>query len=111
MFERSAQFGGGLFALAASVMTDLMHHDPLIFPQLDAAGLPEAFLAAIKVRPAGPDFAGALNTAACNAFRALRGRQRHVAHMAALSQFTVFQRLASWKQLDAFQACAPPFWQ
>ncbi len=25
-------------------MTDLLHHDPLCFPALDAAGLPEAFI-------------------------------------------------------------------
>ena len=49
IFERASEFGGGLFALAASVMTDLTHHDPLCFPGLDAAGLPEAFIKAIKV--------------------------------------------------------------
>ena len=49
IFERAPEFGGGLFALAASVMTDLTHHDPLCFPGLDAAGLPEAFIKAIKV--------------------------------------------------------------
>ena len=50
IFERAPEFGGGLFALAASVMADLTHHDPLCFPGLDAAGLPKAFIKAIKVR-------------------------------------------------------------
>lgn len=49
IFERAPEFGGGLFALAASVMADLTHHDPLCFPGLDAAGLPEAFIKTIKV--------------------------------------------------------------
>lgn len=49
MFERAKQFGGGLFALAASVMTDLIHHDPLCFKSLDEAGLPEAFINAVQV--------------------------------------------------------------
>ena len=49
IFERATEFGGGLFALAASVMADLTHHDPLCFPGLDAAGLPEAFIKTIKV--------------------------------------------------------------
>ena len=49
IFERAPAFGGGLFSLAASVMTDLTHHDPLSFPGLDEAGLPEAFINAIKV--------------------------------------------------------------
>ena len=54
IFERAPEFGGGLFALAASVMADLTHHDPLCFPGLDAAGLPEAFIKAIKVCVASP---------------------------------------------------------
>ena len=37
-------------ALAASVMTDLIHHDPLCFRALDDAGLPQAFLNAVTVR-------------------------------------------------------------
>lgn len=49
IFERSTEFGGGLFALAASVMTDQIHHEPLSFNALEEAGLPEAFLNAIKV--------------------------------------------------------------
>jgi E3 ubiquitin-protein ligase HUWE1 len=51
IYERAPDFGGGLFALAASVMTDLIHHDPLCFQTLEDAGLPGAFLAAIKVGP------------------------------------------------------------
>ncbi|KAK9821448.1 hypothetical protein WJX81_000342 [Elliptochloris bilobata] len=55
IFERGACFGGGLFALAASVMTDLIHHDPLCFRALDDAGLPQAFLDAVTagVLPSG----------------------------------------------------------
>ena len=49
MYASAKDFGGGIFALAASVMTDLIHHDPLCFRVLDEAGLPEAFLAAVQV--------------------------------------------------------------
>ena len=49
IFADAKDFGGGLFALAASVMTDRIHHDPLCFRTLDEAGLPEAFLAAVQV--------------------------------------------------------------
>jgi len=37
--------------LAASVMSDLIHHDPLCFGTLENAGLPEAYLKAIQVCP------------------------------------------------------------
>lgn len=37
----SKEFGGGLFALAASVVADLIHHDPLVYRTLDQAGLPQ----------------------------------------------------------------------
>lgn len=50
MFERAGEFGGSLFALAASVVTDLVHHDPLCYRALDEEGLPAAFIAAVKVR-------------------------------------------------------------
>lgn len=49
LFERAEEFGGSLFALAASVVTDLLHHDPLAYRTLDEAGLPAAFLAAVNV--------------------------------------------------------------
>lgn len=49
IMSEARQFGGALFSLAASVMTDLIHHDPLVFRALDDAGLPQAFLDAIKV--------------------------------------------------------------
>ena len=49
IIERGQEFGGALFALAASVMSDLIHHDPLCFRTLEAAGLPEAYLKAIQV--------------------------------------------------------------
>ena len=49
VIERGQEFGGALFALAASVMSDLIHHDPLCFRTLEAAGLPESYLKAIQV--------------------------------------------------------------
>jgi hypothetical protein len=49
MYSRADEFGGSLFSLAVSVMTDLIHHEPQSFRQLQDAGLPDAFLAAIKV--------------------------------------------------------------
>ncbi|CAD7704534.1 unnamed protein product, partial [Ostreobium quekettii] len=48
MFLRAREFGGALFALAASVVTDLIHHDPLCFRSLHEAGVPDAFLKAVK---------------------------------------------------------------
>lgn len=53
MFEHADAFGGSLFALAASVITDLLHHEPTIYRTLDAAGLPQAFISAVKVRGHG----------------------------------------------------------
>lgn len=47
IFKRAKDFGGGVFSLAAIVMSDLLHKDPTCFPVLDAAGLPRAFLDAI----------------------------------------------------------------
>lgn len=47
IFRRAKDFGGGVFSLAATVMSDLIHKDPTCFPVLDAAGLPSAFLDAI----------------------------------------------------------------
>lgn len=50
MYNRPEEFGGSLFSLAVSVLTDLIHHEPQSFRQLNEAGLPDAFLAAIQVR-------------------------------------------------------------
>ncbi|XP_061367762.1 E3 ubiquitin-protein ligase UPL1-like [Gastrolobium bilobum] len=47
IFRRAKDFGGGVFSLAATVMSDLMQNDPTCFPVLDATGLPSAFLDAI----------------------------------------------------------------
>ncbi|XVF70904.1 hypothetical protein PTKIN_Ptkin11bG0199900 [Pterospermum kingtungense] len=47
IFRRAKDFGGGVFALAATVMSDLIHKDPTCFSVLNAAGLPSAFLDAI----------------------------------------------------------------
>lgn len=44
IFRRAKDFGGGVFSLAATVMSDLIHKDPTCFPVLDAAGLPSAFM-------------------------------------------------------------------
>lgn len=50
----SGRFGGSLFALAASVVSDCLHSDPLQYRQLDEAGVPQAYLDAVKVgRSAG----------------------------------------------------------
>ncbi len=65
IFERSSEFGGGLFALSASVMTDQMHHEPLTFTALEEAGLPEAFLNTIKVQ-ASYCFSFMCNLAPCS---------------------------------------------
>lgn len=48
MFEHSKDFGGALFALSATVVTDLIHHDPLCYRSLHEAGVPEAFLLAVQ---------------------------------------------------------------
>ncbi|KAL5205547.1 hypothetical protein ABZP36_033756 [Zizania latifolia] len=47
IFRRGRDFGGGVFSLAATVMSDLIHKDPTCFTVLDAAGLPQAFIDAI----------------------------------------------------------------
>eukprot|EP00898_Chlorokybus_atmophyticus_P008084 jgi/Chlat1/8277/Chrsp78S07706 len=48
IFQHTKLFGAGVFALAASVTSDLIHHDPTAFPALQAAGLPDRFLEAIN---------------------------------------------------------------
>lgn len=47
IFRKAKDFGGGVFSLAAIVMSDLIHKDPTCFSILEAAGLPAAFLDAI----------------------------------------------------------------
>ncbi|CAI9787771.1 unnamed protein product [Fraxinus pennsylvanica] len=47
IFKRAKDFGGGVFALAATVMSDLIHKDPTCFSVLEAAGIPSAFMDAI----------------------------------------------------------------
>ncbi|KNA23829.1 hypothetical protein SOVF_020560 [Spinacia oleracea] len=47
IFRRAKDFGGGVFSLAATVMSDLIQKDPTCFAALDAAGLPSAFMDAI----------------------------------------------------------------
>ncbi|KAL7249065.1 hypothetical protein ACSBR1_011264 [Camellia fascicularis] len=47
IFRRAKDFGGGVFSLAATVMSDLIHKDPTCFPVLEAACLPSAFMDAI----------------------------------------------------------------
>ncbi|MCO5577300.1 hypothetical protein L7F22_031127 [Adiantum nelumboides] len=48
IFRHAKVFGGGVFSLAASVMSDLINKDPTCFPVLHAAGLPAAFLESIS---------------------------------------------------------------
>ncbi|KAL3508356.1 hypothetical protein ACH5RR_027757 [Cinchona calisaya] len=47
IFRRAKDFGGGVFSLAATVMSDLIHKDPTCFGALEAAGLPATFMEAI----------------------------------------------------------------
>lgn len=47
IFRRAKDFGGGVFSLAATVMSDLIHKDPTCFGALEAAGLPATFMNAI----------------------------------------------------------------
>ncbi|KAJ4982419.1 hypothetical protein NE237_033256 [Protea cynaroides] len=47
IFRRAKDFGGGVFSLGATLMSDLIHKDPTCFPVLEAADLPSAFLDAI----------------------------------------------------------------
>ncbi|ESQ29880.1 hypothetical protein EUTSA_v10011172mg [Eutrema salsugineum] len=48
IFRRAKDFGGGVFSLAATVMSDLIHKDPTCFNALDSAGLTSAFLDTIS---------------------------------------------------------------
>ncbi|XP_047340664.1 E3 ubiquitin-protein ligase UPL1-like [Impatiens glandulifera] len=47
IFKRAKDFGGGVFSLAATVMSDLIHKDPTCFSVLEAAGVPSAFMDSI----------------------------------------------------------------
>lgn len=47
IFQRPKEFGGALFAFAATVATDLIHQDPHCFEELNASGVPDAFIEAI----------------------------------------------------------------
>lgn len=44
IFRRAKNFGGGVFSLASTLMSNLIHKDPTCFSVLNAAGLPNAFL-------------------------------------------------------------------
>ncbi|KAG9144120.1 hypothetical protein Leryth_013765 [Lithospermum erythrorhizon] len=48
IFRKAKEFGGGVFSLAATVMSDLIHKDPTCFAVLEGAGLPSAFIVAIS---------------------------------------------------------------
>ncbi|KAJ7557451.1 hypothetical protein O6H91_05G127400 [Diphasiastrum complanatum] len=48
IFRHAKVFGGGVFSLAASVMSDLIHKEPTSYAALDEAGLPAAFLDSIS---------------------------------------------------------------
>ncbi|CAH1444286.1 unnamed protein product [Lactuca virosa] len=47
IFKKAKDFGGGMFSLAAIVMSDLIHKDPTCYSILEEASLPSAFLDAI----------------------------------------------------------------
>ncbi|KAH0920548.1 hypothetical protein HID58_020566 [Brassica napus] len=48
IFRRAKYFGGGVFSLATTVMSDLIHKDPTCFNTLDSSGVTSAFLDAIS---------------------------------------------------------------
>ncbi|GIL92299.1 hypothetical protein Vretimale_18444 [Volvox reticuliferus] len=48
MLRDAGRFGGSLFALAASVVSDCLHSDPLQYRLLDEEGLPQAYLDAVN---------------------------------------------------------------
>ena len=47
ILRRPRDFGGGIFALAATMLSEQIHNEPTAYPQLEAAGLPEAFLGSL----------------------------------------------------------------
>lgn len=44
IFSVSKDFGGGIFSLAANMLTDHLHQEPTSFATLEASGVPQAFL-------------------------------------------------------------------
>ncbi|GKA11786.1 E3 ubiquitin protein ligase UPL1-like protein [Tanacetum coccineum] len=48
IFKKAHDFKGGVFSLAANLMSDLIQQDPTCYPSLEAAGIPSAFLNSIK---------------------------------------------------------------
>lgn len=49
IFRRARHLGGGVFSLAATTMSDLIHKDPTCFPLLEAAGRPSAFFFFLRI--------------------------------------------------------------
>nr|XP_043618820.1 E3 ubiquitin-protein ligase UPL1 [Erigeron canadensis] len=47
IFKKATAFGGSVFSLVSTVMSNRIHKEPTCFPTLEAAGIPSAFLAAI----------------------------------------------------------------
>ena len=48
VFKQGKDLGSSVFALAATIMGDFLHHDPTCFPVIEKHGLPEAFLGSVK---------------------------------------------------------------
>ena len=48
IFRQAKDLGSSVFALAATVMGDLLHHDPTCFPIIQKHGLPQAFLGTVQ---------------------------------------------------------------
>nr|GEW74196.1 E3 ubiquitin-protein ligase UPL1-like [Tanacetum cinerariifolium] len=48
IFKKAHDFKGGVFSLAANLMSDLIQQDPTCYPSLEAAGIPSAFLNSIN---------------------------------------------------------------
>jgi hypothetical protein len=49
IFLHAREFGAAIFSLASSMVSDMIHNDPLCFRALAEAKLPEAFIESIKV--------------------------------------------------------------
>eukprot|EP00899_Mesostigma_viride_P004970 jgi/Mesvir1/14474/Mv05181-RA.1 len=47
IFAHAPTFGGGVYALATSVLTELINQEPMVYPTLDEVGLPAAFLSSL----------------------------------------------------------------
>ena len=47
--ERAQEFGGQLFHQAAYTLTELIHFDPNVYPQVARSGLPSSVILSLRV--------------------------------------------------------------